>query len=56
MRKLLCWLLGHDRMPTRTRHRICERCGTRETLRNYGRVVGWEEVTEATVTPASPSA
>jgi hypothetical protein len=44
MRKLLCWLLDHDRMTTSARHRICLRCGQRETLREYGHVVAWEEV------------
>jgi hypothetical protein len=47
MAKLLCWLLGHDRMTTSARHRICLRCGTRETLRHYGSVFGWEEVAKA---------
>jgi hypothetical protein len=45
MRTFLCWLLGHDRMTTSTRQRICLRCGTRETLRHFGNVIGWEEVT-----------
>jgi hypothetical protein len=47
MSRLLCWLLGHDRMTTSPRQRVCLRCGARETLRRYGQVVGWEEVTEA---------
>jgi hypothetical protein len=46
MKRLLCWLLGHDRMTTRARQRVCLRCGTRETLRHYGSVMGWEEVTQ----------
>lgn len=45
MREFLCWLLGHDRMTTSSRQRICLRCGTRETLRHFGNVSGWEEVT-----------
>jgi hypothetical protein len=49
MRQFLCWLLGHDRMTTSTRNRICLRCGTRETLRRYGNVLGWEEVTKAVI-------
>jgi hypothetical protein len=49
MSRLFCWLLGHDRMTTSARHRICLRCGTRETLRHYGSVLGWEEVTGAEV-------
>jgi hypothetical protein len=49
MRKLLCRLLGHDRMPTRARNRVCLRCGQRETLRDYGHVLAWEEVTPAAV-------
>jgi len=47
MRKLLCWLFDHDRMTTSARHRICLRCGQRETLRHFGRVLAWEEVAEA---------
>ena len=47
MKKLVCWLLGHDRMTTGARHRVCLRCGTRETLRQFGSVLGWEEVTKA---------
>jgi hypothetical protein len=46
MRKILCWLLGHDCMPTSARRRVCLRCGLRETLRNYGNVLGWEEIGE----------
>ena len=46
MRKLFCWLLGHDRMASGTAHRTCLRCGMREALRNYGHVQGWEEVTK----------
>ena len=49
MRGFLCWLLGHDRMTTSTRQRICLRCGTRETLRHFGNVSGWEEVTKSTI-------
>jgi hypothetical protein len=44
MKKLLCRLLGHDHMTTSTRHRVCLRCGVRETLRHYGDVLAWEEV------------
>jgi hypothetical protein len=47
MRKLLCRLLGHDRMKSGAAHRICQRCGMREALRNYGHVHGWEEVSKA---------
>jgi hypothetical protein len=49
VQKLLCWLLGHNRMTTSTRQRICLRCGTRETLRHYGQIIGWEVVTKAAV-------
>ncbi|MFI5100453.1 MAG: hypothetical protein ACHQE5_08055 [Actinomycetes bacterium] len=47
MRKFLCWLLDHDRMTTSARHRICLRCGTRETLRHFGDVLAWEELPAA---------
>ena len=47
MRALLCWLLGHDRMTTSSRQRVCLRCGTRETRQYYGTTVGWEEVRKA---------
>ncbi|HEX9186627.1 MAG TPA: hypothetical protein VGB87_06135 [Vicinamibacteria bacterium] len=46
MRKMMCWLLGHDCMKTSARRRVCLRCGQRETLRDYGNVLGWEEVGE----------
>jgi hypothetical protein len=49
MRKILCWFLGHDRMTTGARQRVCLRCGQRETLHDYGNVRGWEEVSEAAV-------
>ena len=49
MRKILCWFLGHDCMTTSTRRRVCLRCGQRETLRDYGNVLGWEEVSESAV-------
>ena len=49
MRKILCWFLGHDRMATSARKRVCLRCGQRETLRDFGNVRGWEEVGEAVV-------
>ena len=44
MRKILCWFLGHDRMATSARQRVCLRCGQREMLRDYGNVRGWEEL------------
>jgi len=43
MSKILCWILGHDRMTTSARKRVCLRCGAREKLRHYGSVTGWEE-------------
>jgi hypothetical protein len=54
MSKLLCWLLGHDRMTTSARQRICLRCGTRETLRHFGSVLAWEEQVKTTF-PGSPA-
>ena len=47
MKKLMCWLYGHDRMQTRTRLRVCLRCGQREKLCQYGSVLGWEELPAA---------
>jgi hypothetical protein len=49
MRQLLCWLLGHDRMTTSARRRVCLRCGARETLRQFDHVSAWEEVTKAAI-------
>lgn len=49
MRKILCRFFGHDRMTTSARQRVCLRCGQRETLRDYGNVRGWEEVSETAV-------
>ena len=34
-------------MTTSARRRVCLRCGQRETLRDYGNVLGWEEVGKA---------
>lgn len=47
MRRLLCWLLGHEHMNTSARHRVCVRCNARQTLRNYGDVLAWEDVARA---------
>jgi hypothetical protein len=44
VKKLMCWLYGHDRMQTRARLRVCLRCGQREKLCQYGSVLGWEEL------------
>ena len=44
MKRLVCRLLGHDRMASLAAHRTCLRCGLREESRNYGNVRGWEEV------------
>ena len=49
MKQFLCWLLGHDRMTTSTRQRVCLRCGTRETLRDLGHVHAWQELTKRVV-------
>jgi len=32
-------------MTTSARHRVCVRCGMRETLRHIGSVAAWEEMT-----------
>jgi hypothetical protein len=34
-------------MTTSARHRVCLRCGTRETLRYFGIGIAWEEATKA---------
>ena len=44
LKKLICWLWGHDRMQISTKQKVCLRCGQREELRDYGRVRGWEEL------------
>jgi hypothetical protein len=44
-KKFLCRLLGHNRMTTGTRKRICLRCSQQEKLCRYGSLLGWEEVT-----------
>ena len=49
MKQLLCWLLGHDRMTTSLRRRVCLRCGTRETLRQFDHLSAWEEVAKVAV-------
>ena len=49
MTRFLCWLLGHDRMTTSARRRVCLRCGTRENLRLFGSVIAWEEQTKAAI-------
>jgi hypothetical protein len=45
MRKLLCRLFGHDPMKAHAQLRVCLRCGQRETLRRFGRVLAWEVLT-----------
>jgi hypothetical protein len=45
MRRLLCRLLGHDRLASGGAHRTCLRCGMQEKLRNFDDVRGWEDVT-----------
>jgi hypothetical protein len=52
MKALLCWLLGHERLTMGSRHRVCLRCGARETLRRYGSTIGWEEA--ARLAPDGP--
>ena len=49
MRQFLCWLFGHDRMTTSARRRVCVRCGTQETLRDFGSTLAWEERAKAPV-------
>ena len=44
IRKLLCRILGHDRMTTRTKWRVCQRCGLKETQRHFGSLLAWEEI------------
>jgi len=44
MKKLPCWLFGHDLMTTSARQRECIRCDQKETLRQFGAVMAWEEV------------
>jgi hypothetical protein len=51
MRKLLCWLFGHDRMVTGSRQRRCLRCGLRERRLMIGDIVAWEDTTPS---PARP--
>jgi len=48
MRRLVCWLLGHDRMVTSARYRVCLRCGLREKRSSYGAVLAWEELAGTT--------
>lgn len=43
MQRILCWLIGHDRMTTTPAHRVCLRCGQREKPRRAAR----EAVTRA---------
>ncbi len=50
MSKFLCRVLGHDLMVTSARQRVCLRCGARETLRQYGEVLAWEELARVPVT------
>jgi hypothetical protein len=51
MRKILCWLLGHDCMTTSARRRVRLCCGLREPLRDYSNVLGWEDVGETFSSP-----
>ena len=45
MRRLLCWLFGHEREAVGSRQRVCVRCHQRETMRRFGEVIAWEVVT-----------
>jgi hypothetical protein len=49
MQSFLCWVLGHDRMTSSASHRVCLRCGQKETLRHFGSVDGWVEVPRAAI-------
>jgi len=44
VKKLMCWIWGHDRMQTTPRQRECLRCGQKEKLRHFGGCDGWEEL------------
>ena len=48
VKKLMCWIWGHDRMQTKARQRVCLRCGQREALRQFGSSLGWEELPDTT--------
>lgn len=37
MHRILCWLVGHDRMTTIPAHGTCLRCGQREKPRRPAR-------------------
>ena len=50
MSKFLCRVFGHDLMVTSARQRVCLRCSARETLRQYGEVLAWEELASVPVT------
>ena len=43
MQNLMCRFLGHDIMQTGAAHRVCLRCGQKETRRNLGNVQAWVE-------------
>ncbi len=47
--KVLCRLFGHNRMTTNQK-RVCLRCGAREILRKFGKVIAWEVVSEIAAT------
>ena len=49
MSKILCWLVGHDRVAAGTRERQCTRCGLRERRLLIGEIIAWEELTAAPV-------
>jgi hypothetical protein len=47
VKKIMCWIWGHDRMQTTARRRVCLRCGQREKLRQFDSGHGWEELPDA---------
>jgi hypothetical protein len=48
MRRLRCWLFGHDRMTTRPAHGVCLRCGHRARRIDLARAPARAEGTGAT--------
>jgi hypothetical protein len=44
MRRIFCWLFGHQIMAAGPRSRVCIRCNQHEQKRMFGQVVAWELV------------
>ena len=46
MRRILCWLFGHQVEAVGWKERVCARCYQRETMLRFGTVIAWQVVAD----------